>query len=1048
MYRLGIDLGTNSIGWCALKLDGDGHPCGLLDAGVRLITTNQEAGRDPQSKTSLAVERRLARSTRRRRDRFLRRQKRLMTLLIRSGLMPSDEAERKALEKCDPYGLRAAALDGPINAHHLGRALFHINQRRGFKSNRIADSDNDDGATKAGIRALKDALEAQNARTLGEFLARRHERRETVRFRPQIQGAKALYDYYPHRDLVDEEIDEIWNRQKAHHACLTDDLLADIKRCIIAQRPLRPAVVGKCGFRPEEERAPRALPLFQRFRILQDLSSLMIDRPQRPSRKLTRQERDYLLQVLLKASSTVTFEKLRAGLKLPDDARFNYEASGHRKGFEGDQTAAKLGSSKAFGKAWRQFPLSKQTDIVERLLSEEDEDALIEWLESTCDLTPDKIEAITRLRLPQGHSMVGRTMLRDLVDVFENEAPADPSTGEILDASMTYDQAVKHLGLHHSDRRPGERLAKLPYYGRVLQRHVVDNPEAEKGSQEHIGKVTNPTVHIALNQMGKLVNALIDAYGPPAEIVIELARELKWNQKRKEEYKRELASNTKANEARVKKLKELGVADNGENRLRMRLYEEMPSDARLCVYSGETISCKMLFDGRVEIDHILPFSKSLDDGIGNKVLCLREANREKGGRAPADAFSAERAADIEARAELLFKHKAWRFKPDALTKFDDQGGWQARHLTDTQHMARLTKEYLGHICDPDQVWAVPGRMTSMLRGLWGLNSVLPGHNRPEKDAKDRDDHRHHAIDAFVIACTDRRLLQRIARASGDVEHLDGARLFGKDGVPKPWEAYREALAARLETMVVAHKADHGKQGQLHEDTAYGLVNEEIDGKAFNLVTRKPIDALTEKEAAQIRDEDLRGAVAQVIEDAKSKGLKLNEALKAFGEKQSPPIRRVRILKTEQQVVKIEHGDGFEKAYIPGPNHRVDIFECADGSWSGEAVTVFDANQPDHKPKWRGAFPDARLVMTVHKGDLIELEHNGQRTIMRAFRLEPSAKRIRLAPHNEAGVLDARHKDKDDPFTWLFASYSILKKAKARRVRVDLLGRPKALDRPS
>ena len=77
-YRLGLDLGSNSIGWCVLDLDAGGRPCGVRDAGVRILSPNEEAGRDPQSKTSLAAERRDARSARRRRGRFVRRRDRLM----------------------------------------------------------------------------------------------------------------------------------------------------------------------------------------------------------------------------------------------------------------------------------------------------------------------------------------------------------------------------------------------------------------------------------------------------------------------------------------------------------------------------------------------------------------------------------------------------------------------------------------------------------------------------------------------------------------------------------------------------------------------------------------------------------------------------------------------------------------------------------------------------------------------------------------------------------------------------------------------------------
>ncbi|MCY4560176.1 MAG: hypothetical protein OXF79_28220 [Chloroflexi bacterium] len=106
-YRLGLDLGSNSIGWFVIWLDEDGKPCGLGPGGVRIFPD----GRDPQSKSSNAASRRVARSMRRRRDRYLKRRTRPMDQLCEFGLMPLDETERKSLEQCDPYELRAAALD-------------------------------------------------------------------------------------------------------------------------------------------------------------------------------------------------------------------------------------------------------------------------------------------------------------------------------------------------------------------------------------------------------------------------------------------------------------------------------------------------------------------------------------------------------------------------------------------------------------------------------------------------------------------------------------------------------------------------------------------------------------------------------------------------------------------------------------------------------------------------------------------------------------------------------------------------------------------------
>ena len=1028
-YRLGLDLGTNSLGWTALKLDGDNRPVDVLASGVRLLTPNQEAGRDPQSNVSLAADRRAARAMRRRRDRFLRRQDRLMRALVDAGLMPADEAARKALESRDPYTLRADALDRPLDAYELGRALFHINQRRGFKSNRIADSDDTEaGATKDGMRNLEEALAAENARTLGEFLARRHAAREPVRFRPQSQGTKNIYDFYPSREMTERELDAIWSFQHPHHSQLTDELLGKLKHIIVAQRPLKKPLVGKCTFRPDEDRAPRALPIFQRYRILTDLGNLMIERPGAAARRLRCAERDALANKLMTQASTVSFESMRNALKLHEDARFNYEG-GNRKGFEPDQTAKVLAHKNRFGKAWRGMNRDRQSEIVDMLLTEPDEDVLGAWLEGECGLDAKAARLVSSARLPQGHGHLGRSMLADMVDALENESveAVDPETGEVYRAPLTYDQAVEAVQGKHADFRPAKQLPRLPYYGKVMERHVIPTPDAPTGSQEAIGKLPNPTVHIALNQVRRLINALIDEYGPPHEIVVELARELKWTQKRKDEHNRTIKKNTDANERRVAKLKELGQIDNGENRLRLKLYEELPADERVCVYSGKSIAVEDLFSGAVEIDHILPFSTTLDDSFLNKVLCTREANRRKGARSPADAFSPDDLQEVAERAgRILDRRKAKRFAPDAMEKLAGETNWQARHLTDTQHMARLTKEYLGHICDPNRVWAIPGHMTAMLRGLWGLNSLLGDHNR-----KDRNDHRHHAVDAFVVACTDRALLQRAATAAGRTEKLEADRLFA-DGVPEPFPDFRATLARSLEALIVSHKLDHGVEGQLHEDTAYGLVNEEIDGKRFNLVTRKSISSLTAKEVSQVRDTDLRAQLMAVAEQAASSGAKLDQALAAFGKKWN--IRRVRVLKTESSIITVRHGNGFEKALVPGAVHRMEVFCLPDGQWDFEAVTVFDANQTGYAPAWQRKNPDASLVMRLHKGDTLEADLRGKPEYWVVYRLNPASNRIWVAPHMDAGDQSSR--------AWQRPTIKKLQAVGAKLVRVDMLGRIK------
>lgn len=231
IWRLGADLGANSLGWAAIELDApkDGKPIGILAAGSRIFSD----GRDPKSGASLAVDRRGARAMRRRRDRFQQRQRALIKYLVADGLFPADEAGRKALAALDPYALRARALDEALPLHELGRALFHLNQRRGFKSNRKTDRKVGDDAGKIaiGIDRTRDAiLQAEEEAgvepgswTYGKWL---HERRASAtdenaippvrtRLRPEIgEGAKGDGDdFYPGRALLEEEFDAIWHAQ-------------------------------------------------------------------------------------------------------------------------------------------------------------------------------------------------------------------------------------------------------------------------------------------------------------------------------------------------------------------------------------------------------------------------------------------------------------------------------------------------------------------------------------------------------------------------------------------------------------------------------------------------------------------------------------------------------------------------------------------------------------------------------------------------------------------------------------------------------------------
>lgn len=1131
-YRLGLDLGSNSLGWFVTYLEKRGdryEPVALGPGGVRIFPD----GRDPQSGTSNAVDRRMARGARKRRDRFVERRKDLIAALIKYGLFPDEARERKALETLDPYALRKAALTDNLPAHHVGRALFHLNQRRGFQSNRKTDSrQNEDGAIKQAASRLDAAMKEENAGTLGAFLADKHlsapyEERQTairaellrlgkdhltgnarkkiwakvrkrlfgdevlppkdapdgVRARATITGTKASYDFYPTRAMLLDEFSAIWAAQREHHPAMTDEAKKEIEHIIFFQRPLKPAIVGKCTLDPatrpfkedpEGYRAPWSHPLAQRFRILSEARNLEIRETGKGSRKLTKEQSDLVVAALL-ANKEVKFDKLRTLLKLPAEAKFNLE-SDRRAALDGDQTAARLSDKKGFNKAWRGFPLERQIAIVAKLEDTENEDELIAWLEKECALDGAAAARVANTTLPDGHCRLGLRAIKKIVPIMQNETDEDGVAG------AGYHIAAKPAGYDHAKLPTGEQLDHLPYYGQWLQDAVVGSGDARDQKEKQFGQFPNPTVHIGLGQLRRIVNELIDKYGPPTEISIEFTRALKLSEQQKAERQREQRRNQDKNKARAEELAKFGRPPNPRNLLKMRLWEELAHDPmdRKCVYTGEQISIDRLLSDEVDIDHILPVAMTLDDSAANKIICMRYANRHKRKQTPAEAFGSSPTLqghrynwdDIAARATGLPRNKRWRFDANAREEFEKRGGFLARQLNETGWLARLAKQYLGAITDPNQIWVVPGRLTSMLRGKWGLNGLLPSDNyagvqdKAEEflattddmefsGIKNRADHRHHAIDGLVTALTDRSLLWKMANAYDEERE--------KFVIEPPWATMRDDLKAALEKMVVSHKPDHGIEGKLHEDTAYGVLKEsekidEEDKEGANLVYRKAIENLNENEIDRIRDRRLRQFVRDHIATEKKKGVTLADALRQL---QLPSgdypqfkhgLRHIRILKKEKSdylvpVTDRQTGETY-KAYSAGENFCIEVFETADGKWDGEAVRRFDANKQNagageaHRLQWREAHPDAKLVMRIHKGDLIRLEHDGRTRIMVVRRLEPSASRFRLIDHYETGNLDKRHATHRDidPFSWLMPSYSTLKKLAAVPVRVDELGR--------
>ena len=224
-----------------------------------------------------------------------------------------------------------------------------------------------------------------------------------------------------------------------------------------------------------------------------------------------------------------------------------------------------MSDKKRFGNAWSEMSRDAQWQVIEKLRETEDPLELNAWLEQQFALDPDRRDAIAKAHLPEGYGRLGPTALTAMIDELKAEVIPEA-------------EAAKRAGYDHALLDKGEAREALPKYQEILSRRIPPGSgEAEDPYDVRMGRITNPTVHIGLNQLQRVINALIRRYGKPDQIAIELARDLKLGDKQKEEFNRLNARNRRDAERRSQQLAELSVEDNGYNRVLLKLWEELAS---------------------------------------------------------------------------------------------------------------------------------------------------------------------------------------------------------------------------------------------------------------------------------------------------------------------------------------------------------------------------------------------------------------------------------------------------------------------------------------
>lgn len=949
---LGLDIGTNSIGWCLME-DGKN----IKDIGVRIFPVGVKEDDYAKSGTELSKNsaRRTARGIRRLFDRYKLRRKQLKKCLLDLDMMPTEEMVL-LITPIELFKLRKIGLENKITLKELGRIFLLLNQRRGFKSNKkdakTEEAKKEKSEMKIKMNELAQKVNDSGCRTIGEYFYSLFELNKNIEnWHNPYEPIEKIRTRFVYRKLYENEFDLLWKKQKEYYPeVLTDENKKKIKdNCIFYQRQLKSQkhLVGKCRFEPTKRVAPRSSFQFQEFRIWQTISNLRVSYEERTRSVLLLEEKNILFEHLSN-NKDITQDKIKKLLGYPKGKQTVFNDMPER--ITGNTTNHKLISALGSEYYWN-LDEKIRYKLWHTLFFANDEEWLHNYAINKLNLTKEQADKYVEIDLEPDYSNISIKAINKILP--------------FLKADNDYSKACELAGYNHSYNEETDSK----------DRFITDKIERSKNDE-----LRNPLVQQSLSETYRLVNAIIAEHGKPDKIRVELAREMKKPKSVREKMKRANDEKRARRDAYIDFLKDTMLMNTVSKNdiLKFELWLELqfsekdlkrikdsididdfkqfarnakPTDnqkyqlylecGRISPYTGNVISLNKLFSPEVEIEHIIPYSKSMDDSFLNKTLCERDFNGIVGKELKAVWFKErpDKAREFYDRVKYFSDIKQKRFLMEILP--DD---FLNSQLTNNAYIAREARKKLKTICR--NVHITNGQATSTIRRLWELNKIL---NPDGKNEKSRDDHRHHAIDALVIANTNNENFRLLCTAS----HFDFTGKLQADHFALPYENFINEAQERINGILVSYrnkkklitkknnKYIHSKKnlqqksnsvrGPLHEETLYGQIQHPETRKPV-FVTRKKISDITSfKQINKIVDKGIRERLFKHIE-ANGGEKKIKEALKIpvflTGKegKKRIPINAVRIIDPAETMIQLRPNENPNLFVSSGNNYCIVIYE--------------------------------------------------------------------------------------------------------------------------
>jgi len=931
----GLDLGVASIGWAVISIDDSGN-YKIEGMGSRIIPYSDKEGDEFGKGVgeSANQQRTKDRTARKGLDRYQLRRTLLTKVLKDHQLYP--DADTFNLSATELYGLRSKVANEQITLKELGRLLMHLNQRRGYKHGAEDEGDAVEKKQRDWVETINNRYTLiKGKQTIGEFffqeLKEHVQQSKYYRIKEQIFPRDAYIEEF---NKIWNTQQKFYPEKLTEELKLNiRDRIIYYQRPLKSQKGLVSVcefegfqIKYDDGIKDKEifvgpKVAPRSSPLFQLAKIWESINTITIKR-------ITSDGKKHPVLDIAPYKEKI-FLHLNENVSLSEAELFQILNISKRDGYYSDQNVRKKGiqgnlTISALSKALNGYPnidellrFNLKTETANHLDKSTAELIPIEQISADCEKEPlyqlwhtcysikDKQEKIKALKkrfdLSDDYAQALSKIDFSAGNFGNKSAKAIRKILPNLMKGYVYSTAMELVGYNHSfsetkqDKENKELKDKLS----LLPKNALRQPIVEK----------------ILNQMINVVNSINEQYGKPDEIRVELARELKQSKEERNDFFKAINQRTQQSEKISERLQtEYGIKANRKNIEKWRLWHEV--DGR-CLYCNKQITVEQFLKGiESDVEHIIPKAILFDDSFANKTISHIRCNSTKGNATAFDfmnakgddvldnylqtinsLFKSDRADKVKTDEGvfcLTGKISKSKFERLQWRKEDIPENFINRQLQETRYIARKAKQILNIVCK--DVTSTSGNITEKLRKLWGWEDVLMNLTLPkfrkqglteeivigsngQSQTKEiitgwskRDDHRHHAIDALIVACTKQGFIQRLNTLNS--EHTRNEILADIKG-----KEYSEKLSS-LEKYLVGNRPFNTAQVQ---EVVSGILVSYKAGKKIATIGKRKIKRNGKKEVAQEGIIIPRGALSEQSVYGKiktiAKDFKKNEIIK-------------------------------------------------------------------------------------------------------------------------------------------------------------------------